>query len=68
MISIDVKTRLGAFTLDAQIETGADSHTLALYGRSGCGKTSLVNTVAGLLRPDQGRIVIGQDVLLDSQA
>ena len=28
----------------------------------------MVNTVAGLLRPDHGRIVIGQDVLLDSQA
>jgi molybdate transport system ATP-binding protein len=68
MISIDVKTRLGAFTLDAQIETGDDNRTLALFGRSGCGKTSLVNTVAGLLRPDHGRIVIGQDVLLDSQA
>jgi len=68
VISIDVKTRLGAFTLDAQIETGDDNRTLALFGRSGCGKTSLVNTVAGLLRPDHGRIVIGQDVLLDSQA
>ena len=34
-----------------------------LFGRSGSGKTSIVNAVAGLLRPDQARIVLDGAVL-----
>ncbi|WP_151718827.1 molybdenum ABC transporter ATP-binding protein [Gemmobacter serpentinus] len=37
-----------------------------LFGRSGCGKTTVVQAVAGLLRPDEGRIVADDTVLLDS--
>ncbi|MET0681206.1 MAG: molybdenum ABC transporter ATP-binding protein, partial [Burkholderiales bacterium] len=44
-----------------------DSHGVtALFGRSGTGKTSIVAAIAGLLRPDEGRIVAGGDVLYDS--
>ncbi len=38
----------------------------ALFGRSGSGKTSIINAVAGLLRPDQGRIAVDGAVLFDS--
>lgn len=38
----------------------------ALFGPSGAGKTSLLNMVAGLLRPDRGRIAVGGEVLFDS--
>lgn len=38
----------------------------ALFGPSGAGKTSLLNMVAGLLRPDAGRIVVGGEVLFDA--
>jgi molybdate transport system ATP-binding protein len=40
----------------------------ALFGPSGAGKTSLLNMVAGLLRPDAGRIAVGGVVLFDAAA
>jgi molybdate transport system ATP-binding protein len=66
MIEIDVEKRLGAFTLAARFSTPAQGIT-ALYGRSGSGKTTLVNMLAGLVRPDRGRIAIGGDVLFSSE-
>lgn len=38
----------------------------ALFGPSGAGKTSILNMVSGLLKPDEGRIVVGDEVLFDS--
>ena len=66
MISVDVQKRLGAFELDAQFE--APAGVTAIFGRSGSGKTSVVNAVAGLLRPDAGRIAIGQEVLFEQSS
>ena len=40
----------------------------ALFGPSGAGKTTIVNMIAGLLKPDRGRIVLDDDVLFDSAA
>jgi molybdate transport system ATP-binding protein len=64
MLSVAVTHRLGAFTLDAAFESGGG--LTALFGRSGAGKTSLVNAIAGLIRPERGRIVIDGAVLTDS--
>lgn len=64
MISVDIKKRLGDFQLDVAFE--APKGVTAIFGRSGSGKTSVVNAVAGLLRPDAGRIAIGDAVLFDS--
>ena len=44
----------------------AQSDIAALFGPSGAGKTSILNMVAGLLRPDAGRIVVAGTVLFDS--
>ena len=41
--------------------------TTVLFGRSGCGKSTIVNAVAGLLRPAQGRISLGGTVLVDTE-
>ena len=38
----------------------------ALFGPSGCGKSTVLAAVAGLLRPDKGRITVGETVLLDT--
>lgn len=57
--------RRGAFTLDARF-TAPQAGVVALFGRSGCGKTTLVNIISGLLAPDSGRIDIGGEVLLDT--
>jgi molybdate transport system ATP-binding protein len=40
----------------------------ALFGPSGAGKTSILDAVAGLIRPQEGRIVVGGEVLFDSAA
>jgi len=65
MIEIAVEKRLGSFLLDANFEAQSTGIT-ALFGRSGAGKTSVANAVAGLLRPDRGRIVVAGEVLFDS--
>ena len=65
MIEIAIEKRLGNFHLNASF-TSQVSGVTALFGRSGAGKTSLVNALAGLLRPDRGRIVVAGSVLFDS--
>jgi molybdate transport system ATP-binding protein len=64
MLSVAVQHRLGDFRLDAAFESGGG--LTALFGRSGSGKTSLVNAVAGLIRPSRGRIVVDGEVLTDT--
>jgi molybdate transport system ATP-binding protein len=66
MLKIDISKQLGAFRLEAAFETAAP--VVALFGRSGSGKTSLVNCIAGILRPERGRIEIDGSVLFDSAA
>ena len=66
MLEVDVSHRLGAFTLDARFTS--EGRVTALFGRSGAGKTSLVNCLAGLIRPDRGRIVVDGQVLFDDRA
>jgi molybdate transport system ATP-binding protein len=67
MIRIDVRTQRGDFKLEATIDV-ATSDTIALFGRSGCGKTTLINSIAGLLRPDHAFISVNGVVLEDTQA
>lgn len=66
MLEIDVRRKAGDFLLAANF--AADAGLTALFGRSGSGKTSLINTLAGLNRPDSGRIVVDDHVLFDSAA
>lgn len=66
MISLSVKQRLGGFALDAAFESPGG--LTALFGPSGCGKTSIVRLIAGLIRPQQGRIVLDDTVLADTAA
>ncbi len=63
-LEVDVEHRLGAITLQARFT--ATGRLTALFGRSGAGKTSLVNIIAGLIRPDRGRVVIDGTVLADT--
>lgn len=55
---------LGKFRLDATFTL--DGGVTALFGRSGSGKTSIIRIIAGLTRPDQGRVVLDDDVLVDT--
>ena len=63
-LCVSLKHQFAGFALDVAFE--ARGGVTALFGRSGSGKTSIINAVAGLLRPDQGRIANGSQVLLDT--
>jgi len=65
-VSLDVRLRhaFGSFILD--VDFTAPAGVTALFGRSGAGKTTVVNAVAGLLRPAEGRIVVDGATLLDT--
>jgi molybdate transport system ATP-binding protein len=63
-LAIDIRHRLGAFRLDVKFTTG--SGLVALFGRSGSGKTSVVNILAGLTRPDEGSVRVDEAVLVDT--
>lgn len=63
-LSVSLTHRFDGFTLDARFE--APAGLTVLYGRSGSGKTTIINAVAGLFRPDTARIVIGDSVLDDT--
>ncbi len=55
-LSVAIRKRLGNFSLDVQFEAG--DAPLALFGASGCGKSVTLKCIAGILRPDEGRIVL----------
>ena len=66
MLHVDIRKKLGDFQLEAAFETGAEP--LALLGASGCGKSVTLRCIAGILRPDEGRIALDDHVLFDSAA
>lgn len=63
---IRIARRLGA--TDIRAEFASDAGLTALFGPSGAGKTSILKMVAGLLKPDFGRILVGGEILFDSDA
>jgi molybdate transport system ATP-binding protein len=64
MLSLKARKILGNFTLDVSWEM--DRELMVLFGPSGAGKTITLQMLAGLLRPDEGRIVSGDRVFFDS--
>lgn len=65
MLEVDIEHRLGAFALDIHFTSGRG--LTALFGRSGAGKTSVVNAIAGLIVPQRGRIAVDGAALLDTE-
>jgi len=64
MIELDAALRRGTFSFEGAF--AADAPIVALFGRSGSGKTSIVHAIAGIVRPVRGRIVIAGRTLFDS--
>ena len=66
MLRVDISKQLGEFTLAASFTS--EGRVTGLFGASGSGKTSLINAIAGLLRPDRGTIVIDGETVDDTAA
>ncbi len=64
MIRVDIQKRLGTFMLETAFEAGHE--TVVLFGHSGSGKSVSLAAIAGLLRPDAGRIEVGGRPVFDS--
>lgn len=64
-LELVVEKQLGAFKLDIAFTTRTHG-LVALFGRSGGGKTSIVSAIAGLLKPDAGRIIAAGETLFDA--
>jgi molybdate transport system ATP-binding protein len=66
MLRVDVSKQLGEFSILACF--ASEGRVTGLFGASGAGKTSLINMIAGLLRPDHGTIAIDTEMLDDTAA
>lgn len=65
MLTVQIKKKIGAFKLD--VDFVCDNEILGLLGASGCGKSMTLRCVAGIQKPDSGRIVLNDRVLFDSE-
>jgi molybdate transport system ATP-binding protein len=65
ILDVDVRHERDDFTLQARFQS--EERLTALFGPSGAGKTTLVNAIGGLVRPDWGRIVVEGRVLVDTR-
>ncbi len=65
MLEAHIEKRLGAFHLNVELSAG--NETLALLGASGAGKTMTLKCLAGVERPDRGRIVVDGQTWFDSE-
>lgn len=62
---VDIEKRLGNFDLKVKLEAGDE--VLALLGASGCGKSMTLKCIAGIEKPDRGRIEVDGETLFDSE-
>jgi molybdate transport system ATP-binding protein len=65
MLNINIKRKLSFFDLEANLNV--DKEIIVLWGPSGAGKTSLLLSVAGLLKPDHGEIILNDKLLYSSE-
>ena len=64
MLAVQAEKQLGKFLVNVSFTS--DTAATALFGPSGAGKTSVINMIAGLSKPERGRIVLGVSVLFGS--
>ncbi|WP_413734640.1 molybdenum ABC transporter ATP-binding protein ModC [Sodalis sp. RH21] len=65
MLQIDISQRLGDLALEVAADVPANGIT-AIFGVSGAGKTSLINAIVGLTRPQRGHIILNGRTLFDT--
>ena len=64
-LEVDIEKKVGQFHLRSSFSV--EGGRFALLGASGCGKTMTLKCIAGIEKPDRGRIVLGDKVLFDSE-
>ena len=64
-IYVDIEKNLGSFCLKAEFEAGDE--TISLLGASGCGKSLTLKCIAGIEKPDRGKIIVDGVTLFDSE-
>ena len=62
---VDIEKKLGSFHLRTKLEV--ESEKLALLGASGCGKSMTLKCIAGIEKPDKGKIILDGTTLFDSE-
>lgn len=65
MLELDIVIQRGDFLLPIQAQL--NSTVTGIFGASGCGKSSLLSAIVGLLRPQQGQIILDGQTLFDSR-
>jgi molybdate transport system ATP-binding protein len=64
VLRVEVSKRLGEFVIEAAF--ASEGRVTGLFGSSGAGKTSLINMIAGLLKPDRGMVAVDGEMLDDT--
>lgn len=64
-LSVDITKQFKNFSLNIQFDTS--DKTTGILGASGCGKSMTLKSIAGIITPDSGRIVLNGKVLFDSE-
>ncbi len=67
MLEVEARLRRGDFSLDVRFDAPTPGVT-ALFGRSGCGKTTVVHAIAGLVTPEAGRIALDGETFFGAGA
>lgn len=65
-LTVDIRKQLGDFQLEVQFT--AENEPFALLGASGCGKSVTLRCIAGIITPDEGKILLDGTTLFDSTA
>jgi molybdate transport system ATP-binding protein len=66
MLTVAAEMQRGTFLLNVRFESPTPG-VVVLFGRSGCGKSTVVDVIAGLIAPRSGRVELDGVVLLDSE-
>ncbi|MEY8352407.1 ATP-binding cassette domain-containing protein [Lachnospiraceae bacterium 54-53] len=66
-LSVNIVKKLKDMTLNIRFDTGESGGITGILGSSGCGKSMTLKSIAGIVTPDSGRIVLNDRVLFDSE-